>query len=879
MQKPLIVLLTIGLLTSCGGSKHVTEEQTEVVELDTMMVSAIPKRKRYNPSETRKHDLLHTKLSVEFNWEKRQLNGQEELTLTPYFYETNELELDAKGMDIHKVALVKPDGMQELKFDYDSLFLNIHLDKTYTRRDTFKIFIDYTAKPEELKEGGSAAISSDKGLYFINPDGTEKDKPMQIWTQGETEASSCWFPTIDAPNERTTQEMAIKVDAKYVTLSNGIHTHSEENPDGTRTDYWVMKKPHAPYLFMMAVGDFAIIKDNWRDSIDVNYYVEKKYEPYAQQIFGKTPHMIEFFSSRLGVDYPWPKYHQIVVRDYVSGAMENTSAVIHGEFLQRTARELIDETGEDIIAHELFHHWFGDLVTCESWANLPLNESFATYGEYLWNEHEYGRDAADMHIQSDLNQYLAESQTKQEDLVRFDYRDKEEMFDGHSYQKGGRVLHMLRKYLGDDAFFTGLQKYLTDNRYSDVEMHELRLAMEEVSGEDLNWFFNQWFFASGHPKLTIKYNYIDSLKIERITVTQNQKFETTPLYKLPVDVDIYTSDGKRRERVVIDQAFQEFDFEVNEKPKLVNFDAEKMLLCVKEDEHTDEEWAYMYQHGKRYLDRYEALEVLGRKSDSLAIHTVIAALDDPFWGIQRYAIRKVRKAASKQKEVVKDKLINLAQKSDRSAIRSAAVKSLGKYFEDDDIGPLLENTIKDSSYAVMAATLGAMNRVDDDIAMKHAKQLEGEDNATITIAIASIYVEHGGAEENKFFIDNAAKMTSFSKYLLIQQYGKYLKKQDDQTIEAGLPTLKDAASGSGPWWMKIAGISALNDVHNIYINRSNRYSEELKDIKPGDEKELELREKLKQADAQKAKIQKIIDEIKENETNPNLLRFLGGGSH
>ncbi len=234
-------------------------------------------------------------------------------------------------------------------------------------------------------------------MYFINADGSDKNKPTQIWTQGETEASSCWFPTIDAPNQKTSQEIYITVPNKFVTLSNGKLISQTKNGNN-RTDYWKMDQKHAPYLFFMGVGEYEIIKDSYKN-IPVNYYVEKEYAPYAKDIFGLTPEMIGFFSDKLGVEYPWNKYSQIVGRDYVSGAMENTTAVIHGEQAYQKPGQLIDENvQENTIAHELFHHWFGNLVTSESWSNLTLNESFANYSEYLWREHKYGKVDAEMHF-------------------------------------------------------------------------------------------------------------------------------------------------------------------------------------------------------------------------------------------------------------------------------------------------------------------------------------------------------------------------------------------------------------------------------------------------------------------------------------------------
>ncbi|HRB38992.1 MAG TPA: M1 family metallopeptidase, partial [Bacteroidia bacterium] len=388
-------------------------------------------------------------------------------------------------------------------------------------------------------------------------------------------------------------------------------TSSVKNADGTRTDTWKQSLPAAPYLTMMAVSNFKVVKDRWRN-IEVNYYVDPEYEMYAKDIFGNVPEILDFYSRKLGVDYPWEKSSHVVVHDYVSGAMENTSAILYGEFLQRTKRELLDGTSESTIAHEIFHHWFGDYVTCESWSNIPLNESFATYGEYLWDEYKYGREEADKGGMDDLNQYLAEAKYKQVDLIRFHYNAREDMFDRHSYSKGGRVLHMLRKYVGDDAFFASLKKYLNDNKFSPVEAHNLRLAFEAVTGQDLNWFFNQWFFAKGHPIIDISYQWNDTLKKQTVIIEQKQNLQETPLYKLPLAIDIYENGKVRREQVTLTQQKEYLFFDCNSKPQLINVDAEKQLLCAKKDNHTSDEWRYQYQHAPLFLDRYEAIDALAK---------------------------------------------------------------------------------------------------------------------------------------------------------------------------------------------------------------------------------------------------------------------------
>lgn len=583
----------------------------------------------YRGSNLLTNDLIHTRLDLKFDWDKKQVTGNALLTLQPYFYPASVLYLHARGMELHEVSLKTGETKIPLSYIYKNDSLTINLDHTYTKEEKYTIFISYTASPDDLEKGGSVAITSDKGLYFINADGKEINKPKQIWSQGETQSNSSWFPTIESPNERMTQEIYLTVDSSYQTLSNGLLLSSTMNPDGSRTDYWKQSLPAAPYLTMIAIGKYAIVKDTWRN-LEVSYYVEPEYEKYARMIFGHTPEMMEFFSGRLGVDFAWEKYAQVVVRDYVSGAMENTTAVVHGEYMQQDAREYLDNAYEDIIAHELFHHWFGDLVTCESWSDVPLNESFATYGQYLWNEYKYGRDEADYGLQQDLSEYLLLSKSTSPPLIRHDYNNREDLFDAVSYQKGGCILHMLRKMTGDDAFFAALKKYLTDNRFKSVEPANLRLAFEEVTGRDLNWFFNDWFFNGGQPQLQISYAYNDSMHSQQVFIAQKQDTENMPLYQLPVKVDLYYNDTVIRKEVLLQHAADTFNFSSPERPLFVNFDAEKMLVGSKTDMHSVPEWVYMFSHAPLYLDRYEALNkiIKNYKGNDGAADALKKALDD-----------------------------------------------------------------------------------------------------------------------------------------------------------------------------------------------------------------------------------------------------------
>jgi len=674
----------------------------------------------FRASSEKINDLVHTKLDVKFDYQKSYLYGKAWISLKPHFYPTDSLRLDAKGMNINQVAIVKNGKNSLLKYSYDSLHLNIKLDKMYKSSEQYIIYIDYTAKPDEFNAKGSAAITDAKGLYFINPRGEVKDKPTQIWTQGETEASSVWFPTIDKPNQKTTEEIYMTVPAKYVTLSNGNMVSQKNNADGTRTDYWKMDQPHSPYLFFMGVGDFAVIKDSYKGK-EVAYYVEKEYAPVARKIFGKTPDMIALFSRLTGVDYPWAKYDQIVGRDYVSGAMENTTATLHQQSAQQDARQLVDNNAwEEVIAHELFHQWFGDYVTTESWSNITLNESFATIGSQLWNEYNYGKDEGNAERYKSAQDYL-NSNSERKNLVRFNYNEQEEVFDAVSYNKGGAILQMLRNYVGDSAFFKSLNLYLNTNKYKNAEAQNLRLAFEEVTGKDLNWFWNQWYYGSGHPVLDINYSYNNANKTAGVIVRQTQT--GGKLFKMPVAIDVYTGANKQRFNVWTQNATDTFYFPAAAKPDLINFDGDKILLAQKKENKTLDEYYNQYKFAANYIDRREAIDSAEKRQDQArALDILKLGLQDRFYGIREYAIEKLDVKRADVKTMAEPILADLAKNDARRTVRAAAISQLGEYKQTKYLS-LFQSAVNDSSYSVSGSALAAISQIDTALAFREAKRL------------------------------------------------------------------------------------------------------------------------------------------------------------
>ncbi|MDY3529650.1 M1 family metallopeptidase [Riemerella anatipestifer] len=723
MKKIIITALALG----CIISTQYSFAQTETSGREAV----------YRATHTKTTELKHTKLKVSFDFEKEQLHGEEWLTASPYFYPSDSLVLNAKAMLIHEVALDKNGNKAPLKYSYKDDILHISLDKTYQRNQDYTVYIKYTSRPNEVKQKGSKAINDAKGLYFINAQGKDPDKPTQVWTQGETESNSAWFPTIDKPNQKTTQEIYMTVPDKFVTLSNGLLKSSTKEANNLRTDHWVMDKKHAPYLFFMGVGEYAVIKDKWRN-IPVDYYVEKEYADYTKQIFGNTPEMMEFFSKKLGYDYPWAKYAQLVGRDFVSGAMENTTAVIHAEHAHQKPGDLIDDNRwESTIAHELFHHWFGDLVTTESWSNLTVNESFANYSEYLWEEYKYGKDAADYHLNNNSSRYIHNPSDFNKDLVRFDYESREDMFDLVSYNKGGAILHMLRNYLGDDAFFAGVTDYLKTHEYGTGEAHQLRLSFEKVSGKDLNWFFNQWYFNSGNPKLNIQYSYEPIKKEVTVSVLQSQEKP----FQFPLTIDLHEGNSIKRQDVWVNaKAKNDFTFSVSKNPDLINVDPAGVLLAEINNSKTPEQLYLQYTKSKEYKSRYLALKSASESTTyPESVKTIVAALKDDFFRLRIQALNALDLSNPAHTKVALAEVEKIANNDPKTLVRAAAILALSKT-KNKKYLPLYEKNIDVVSNAIKGSALAAIAQTEPERVKSLADKIDlsGASEELITTLLPTI---------------------------------------------------------------------------------------------------------------------------------------------
>jgi aminopeptidase N len=431
------------------------------------------------PRSIRSRDVhqQHLRLELSIDLDKEAFHGRAVHNMSP-LKPIRAVQLDAADMKIEKVNIgdgADASKSRELKFETRSNELEISLDREYAASETFTLTIDYRVDHPTL------------GAHFVVPDESEPNRSRSFWTQGEPEDARFWFPCIDSPSDRLTTEVLVTVPKQYMVLSNGVQRDKKENADGTNTFHWVQEQSHATYLVSVVVGEFDAYEQQW-DGIPITSYVPKGRLPDAERSFKKTASMVEYFSKQIGVRYPWPKYAQICVDDY-GGGMENTSATMLAAETLHDERAHLDVLSDNLVAHELAHQWWGDLVTAKDWAEIWLNEGFATYFATLWTEHDLGMDEATWARHKEAEIYLGGTRTGyRRPIVSYTYDEPWGMFDSASYQKGGRVLHMLRFVLGDELFWKSLRHYAEKHRLGTVEEADLRIAIEEATGQGLNWF-------------------------------------------------------------------------------------------------------------------------------------------------------------------------------------------------------------------------------------------------------------------------------------------------------------------------------------------------------------------------------------------------------
>lgn len=645
---------------------------------------------------SRPFTIEHLLLDLELQLKKKSVAGTATLDFRRVSPTETELLLDAVGFLIERVRIDTGGGFSDAPYEYDGDTLSVSVAP---RVEKGRVEVTYRATPR-------------RGLYFLAPDSHVKDRPVQVWSQCQDEDARHWFPCHDKPHLKMTTELRVKVPDGFTVLSNGELVF-HDTPKGTQPWVWhfKMSQPHPSYLVTLVVGKFDIIEDRAAEvdgkRVPITYYVPPGKKADGKRAFDETPRMVELFSRLTGVPYPWTRYSQVVVSDFIFGGMENTTATTMYEHILLDTRAAIDIESHDLVAHELAHQWFGDYVTCRDWSHGWLNEGFATYFEHLEREDRLGRDEYLWGVEGDLESYLSEAGGRYErPIVCRDYELPIDLFDRHLYEKGGLVLHMLRTDLGDELFWKGIHRYLGKHAFSVVETSDLQRAFEEVSGRSLERFFDQWVFRPGHPTLKVKVSFEDGLLT--VSCKQTQKGTDVATFAFDLEVEVADKSGKvRRHRKSIDSTNDALVVSLHERPSWVAVDPELRIAGSVTVEGPADMLRNQLEQGSSARVRWRAAEGLAKRQDEASITALGKALEsDPSWMVRAESARALGRVRGEHALGI---LLDFVQ-VEHAKVRRAVAGALGAFREHKAAKALEKLAKKDESYLVTADALRALGR-------------------------------------------------------------------------------------------------------------------------------------------------------------------------
>jgi aminopeptidase N len=705
----------------------------------------LPPAQRIPP---RDFDTRHIRLNLSFDWEREQARGTATITFAPLVRDMRVVEFDAVNMTFQSVALAPSNVALQFQTDTAREKLRINLDRAYQPSDEITVAITYNTNG--VMRGGGVFGSFGQGLTFIKPSEHDPRRPRQIWSQGETEYNHSWFPCHDHPNDFATSEMIATVERPLSVISNGRLIETRDNPDNTRTFHWRMEQPHVSYLTSIVVGEYAPVEMNW-DGIPVTTYVYPNQVEEGRITAERTPEMMRFFSETTGLRYPYAKYAQTMVRDF-GGGMENITATTLTDTTVIDRRTTQDFTSDGLISHELAHQWFGNYVTCRTWADLWLNESFATYFQAMWTEHNRGRDdfLYEDVISNQEDALRAWAQGNRRPIVTNHFANPDAVFDVYAYQRGGAVLHMLRRALGEDAWWRAIRHYLARYPHQPVETAQFRIAVEEATGRPMDWFFDQWVYQMGHPVFRVTQNYNAENRQLSLTVRQEQRVEEsnpypqTRFFQTPVDIEIGTAAGARVERVMIEpQAEQTFTFTVDSRPLLVNFDYGNTLIKELTFEKSAEDLMYQLSRDEDMTGRLWALRQLKARMENDAtpvaektrIATALAGslTNDTFWGVRREAASALKGG---ENPAARTALLN-ALRDRQASVRVRAIRALATN-RDSSLADLYRQALNDQSYAVVSAAALALGQTQSPNAYEALNNLLATESWRDAVRVAGL---------------------------------------------------------------------------------------------------------------------------------------------
>jgi len=696
--------------------------------------NALPPR-HFPPN--REFHMVNVGLNLSFDMQKRELFGTAVETIVPLRAQYDSIRLDAVDMTIRTVTM----GGRQLGFSYDGRTLSIGLGKYYGLDDTLSYTIVYSTFPQ-------------KGVFFVEPDSAYPDRSPQVWSQSEMEDARYWYPCHDYPDDFLTSSVDVTVPEDWNVVSNGIlQKMSVDNEMKTKDFHWVESKPHVIYLISFVAGKYSIVNDSL-GNIPIYYYVEPKYEKFAAENFSHTPDIVNFYSEVTGYPYPWQKLSLAAVGDFTFGGMENVSAITLTDqtMHDKNAEPQVESTG--LVAHETAHQWFGDLLTCRSWSNAWLNEGFATYFDALYTRHAFGEDEFDYQMYDNQNEVLRADREERRPTVYDRYNDPVDLFSVYIYPRGADILNMLRGFLGDKLFFRAIQHYVHEYKHQNVDTHDFENAVEEATGYNLYWFFDEWVYKAGHPVYDVSYKYDMNSHEMVLNVRQTQTVDSlTPVYRMPVDLLIESPSQKISCRVWVDSSSNTYTFNLSEAPSMVNFDENDLLLKELDFKKSVTELAYQLEHDTNVAGRIWAVDQLAETDSDDAARPLIDALkNDPFWGVRQECAKELSRFRSspvenalrlatgdKDARVAEEAINSLASFKDASLsdllekiydsqtnyfVRAAAVRTLAAV-APGDAGSVIRKALEEDSYGevIRSAALRALAKVDSSKALDEAMEM------------------------------------------------------------------------------------------------------------------------------------------------------------
>lgn len=629
---------------------------------------------------TKSFMIKHMKLELKPDFDEKSITCKQNLAINVIQDRLDHIILDAAELNIRSVKV----NDENARFKTLDEKLRVELPEPVTEDETILLSIDYNAKPRQ-------------GFYFVKPDSNYPNKQVQAWTQGEATLSKYWFPCFDHPDMKFTCEMIIEVPLDFIAISNG------KLVDVTKTDlaryHWKEDHPLPAYLTSVVIGKYEEIKENY-NGIDLYYYVPEDKVDKAPLSFSNTRNMIKFFEEYIGVKYPYDKYAQTVVEDFIYGGMENMSATTLTMDTLHDKKAHLDFTSDHLVSHELAHQWFGDLVTCRDWQHIWLNESFATYFEALSWLNSKGEDEFNYYIMQLAEEYFEETEKRyKRPIVTNVYKHPDDLFDRHTYEKGACTLHMLRNIIGDNIFRKAVKLYVERFSYKNAETDDFRKCVEEVSGLSLQQFFEQYIFKPGHLELKVEFEFDHSSKIAMIKLTQTQNTEDgTPIYNFPIDIHVTTAEGKKQFKFTIDSKESVFHVNLDSEPLWFSIDPENKLLKRMEVKASKQMLIEQLKNGNTIEKIYAAKALTNFSSDDVIEALKYTMLSDSFWGVSAECAR----ALSEIKTDSAYKALTDAINIEHPKARKAVVKAIGEFKKEHSVSllqPLLEG---DESYFVQA---------------------------------------------------------------------------------------------------------------------------------------------------------------------------------